>query len=212
MKPFHLYVRLYMVCLSLTTFASCNLFPKEEPYDCPDRTESYQLSESQKRILPYTGYDTIRMVSNTGDTLNCIGRGKQYFTTQRFEPYSDPGCGNSGTYSNYEAYKIEFVDSFKNEKIELVHYEQAVVGRYKGGSTIYVSLQGGGGGARDYQISLPGAYNFLGSVEIQGIVYSNVTKAESDPLDTAQFVFMNKTNGILKIQLSATETWELLGN
>jgi hypothetical protein len=198
--------------LGIATFTSCSLFSKEEPYDCPDRTDYYQLSESQKRIIPYTGYDTIRMVSNEGDTLTCIGRGKQYFTTQKFEAYSDPGCGNHGTYSNYEAYKIEFVDSVKNEKIELVHCEQAVVGRYKGGSTIYVSLHEGEGGTWDDQISLPGAYNFLGSVEIQGIVYSNVTKAESDPLDTAEFVLINKTNGIIKIQLSNNEIWELIKN
>lgn len=212
MKQYGLYVLLSTVWVSIATLSSCNLFPKEEPYECPDRTDYYQLSEDQKRILPYTGYDTIRFVSNTGDTLTCIGQGKQYFSTQKFEPYSDPGCGNHGTYSNYEAYKIEFVDAIQNEKIELIHYDFALTGRYKGGSTIYVTYKNGNGATSDYQISRPTASNFLGSIEISGLVYNNVTKAESDPLDTAQFVLVNKTDGILKIQLNNTESWEFIQN
>jgi hypothetical protein len=131
---------------SLALLSSC-IDPVDETQNCNDSPPKYYyLSATQKAILPYTGYDTISMVSNTGDTIHCIGRGKQYFNTREFQQHTHPSCAGYGTEKFYEAYKIELIDSVKTKKIGLYHYDNYVQSFYDGLSAVSIDLNGGGGG------------------------------------------------------------------
>jgi hypothetical protein len=197
---------------SLALLSSC-IDPVDETQNCNDSPpEYYYLSSAQKAILPYTGYDTISMVSNTGDTIHCIGRGKQYFNTRVFQSHSHPSCVGYGTEKFYEAYKIEFVDSIKNRKIELAHYEYYLTSPFDQLPIIYVSFSGGGGGAIDTHISNSNVYNYIGDIKVNNKLYNSVTKAKNISTDTNTFVYINRTIGVLAIHLNQNERWELLSN
>jgi hypothetical protein len=97
---------------SLFLINSCTQ-PLDETQPCLDHTENYKLSDYQKALIPYLGNETISMLSNIGDTIFCIGSGKQYFTTSEFVPHPHPSCSWHGTEKIYEAYSITFLDSPK---------------------------------------------------------------------------------------------------
>lgn len=201
-----------LILCSLGLLHSCT-DPVDETQNCNDSPpEYYYLSAAQKSILPYTGYDTLHMVSNTGDTIHCIGTGKQPFNTRVFQPHSHPSCVGYGTEKFYEAYRIEFVDRVKSKKIELYHYDNYVNSIYEGLSAVSIKLNGDAGVTRDDLISKTTGYNYIGDIEIRGTIYENATRAESERTDSNRFVLINKTAGILKIQLNENEKWELLPN
>jgi hypothetical protein len=153
------------------------------------------------------------MVSNMGDTIHCIGRGKQYFNTRVFQSHSHPSCAGYGTEKFYEAYKVQFIDSINGKKIELYHYNNYVESFYDGLSAVSIDFnEKRGGVTRDDLISKTTGYNYIGSIEIRGSRYEKVTKAEGEPADSTQFVLINRTNGILKIQLNQNERWEISPN
>lgn len=208
--------------IALLGLSNCN--PKDDGDECKNfPTEYYKLTDEQKAMLPYTGYDTISMVNNTGDTIRCIGTGKQYFNTREFELYANPECAaqGKGTEMFYEAYKIEFVDSVKNEKIELAQYFNYMftksIWTY---NLIEVKYKDWGGRFFVYadHISNKDAYNYIGDVTVNNYSFNKTNKAYryNDyyriPLDSASFMYINRNNGILKLQLNNSETWELIPN
>ena len=197
---------------SLALLSSC-IDPVDETQNCGDSPpEYYYLSSAQKAILPYTGYDTISMVSNMGDTIHCIGRGKQYFNTRVFQSHSHPSCAGYGTEKFYEAYKIEFVDSNKSDSIKLIHYSNYQGATRKGESIIDILFRGGGGTIPDVLISHPNTNSFIGNVEVKGKLYANVNLIRMNNADTNSYILINKSNGILKIQLNQNERWEISPN
>ena len=224
MKPSPFSFILFFIVGSLVLLQSCDLFEKEEPHDCEGLNrppEYYKLSEGQKAILPYTGYDTISMVSNMGDTIHCIGTGKQYFNTMEFKESGIALCASYGTELYYEAYKIEFIDSAKNKKIELNQYYKYLFNKTEWDLYVFEVIfndWGGGFFVNDRHISAKDAYNYVGDISINNILYSKTNKVSRHkddyyiPIDTLSYMLINRTNGILKLQLNNTETWELLPN
>lgn len=204
MKPFSLYIRLCLLCLGTATFTSCNLFPKEEPIDCPSQTEYYYLDAEAKAQIPYKGYDTIRMVSNTGDTFNFIGTIKKPFTTQSFELYGNPACGNNGTTKVYEAYKLLFEDSVRNKTISVEQLKEGSELRIEHNKSLYIFSY--------YDISNKLFKDIIthDSLIINSKIYFLVSEFPSVK-DSSSRLFINKKNGILKIITNNnTETLEKL--
>jgi hypothetical protein len=210
MRSKNIFTIMLIAFIALLGLSNCN--PNDEGDECRNfPPEYYKLSEEQKAMMPYTGYDTINMVNNKGDTIHCIGAGKQYFNTREFELYANPECAaqGKGTEMFYEAYKIEFVDSVKNEKLELIHYKYAP--NY-GISGIDFKFKNERFFILDYNISDIRASNYINSVEINKRVYLDVNKVQSNLSDTLKFIFINKSNGILKLHLNQVNTWELIPN
>jgi hypothetical protein len=113
LKPLLIFTILMIPCLFI--LQSCNpLGTRDDEEPCKDKKEYRFLN---KDAMPYTGNDTISMVSNTGDTINCIGGGTQPFTTSHFVLAPNPACGNHGTEYIHEANKINYVDSLKSTTI-----------------------------------------------------------------------------------------------
>ncbi len=183
----------------------------DEP--CVNRTENYSLKESDKSSLPYTGFDTINMVSNLGDTIHCIGTGKRSFTTYKFEPYSKPSCGNTGVENYYEAYKIIHSDSVKNIEIVISLYFKHTVLNEELDSDFEIKLKSQSIYFYTNQISNPKAQIYIGNVEVNNKTYSNVSKSNFSNYsiyDSTCFALVNKQNGIIQIQLNPNEIWTIL--
>lgn len=196
---------------SLVILQSCNK-PDDDTYVCTDSTKNYKLSAKDKARILYTGYDTICMVSNAGDTIHCIGTGRQFFTTRKFESYSNPACAGHGTEEFYEAYKIEFVDSLKNMEIVLAYYYYHVYDNITRYYDVVVFFKEGSWPIPDLQISNKSVENYFGDVVVQNVQYKKTNKVENynSLNDTLSFMLINKTEGIIKLQLNATDSWELL--
>ncbi len=161
------------------------------------------------------------MVSNTGDTIHCIGSGQQYFNTRKFQPHSHPSCAGYGTEKLYEAYKIEFIDSLKNIVIQLTHYKlkefpqnYLPFNQNEINDIVEVIFDKGLYYIQDFQISNSNVKTFyFNEILLGGNKYYAVTKIEKDYYqDSSFFLYFNKTEGLLKIQLTNTKTWELLPN
>jgi hypothetical protein len=209
---------LYFICficigsIILFSLYSCQR-PDGEEKPCVSTTENYYLTEAQKKILPYTGFDTINMVSSLGDTIHCIGTGKQSFKTYQFIPYSKPSCSNTGTEKYYEAYKIVFVDSIKNKTIEIVHYKWYKVTDFNSlYNEILISFKGYNFYIFDSGISNPNPPTYFGNIKLNDIDYSDVSKTNRNNHedDSSSFSLINKTNGLLQIQLNPAEIWTII--
>lgn len=211
MKRSRLYIATLIAISSLTILQSCEqqqLYPDCEGLNRPP--EYYKLSEGQKAILPYTGYDTISMVSNMGDTIHCIGTGKQYFNTMEFEESGIALCASYGTELYYEAYKIEFIDTYKNVQIDLSHFRYNLINDKKRANDVQVVFAGAGFCITDWHISNKGVQSYVGDAMVQGIICKDANKVPNytDRNDTLSYMLINRSQGILKMQISNIETWE----
>lgn len=194
---------LYGLLLCLLGLTSCSS-EEDSSIDCTSQTEYYYLDAEAKAQIPYTGYDTIRMVSNWGDTFSFIGTGKQPFTTQSFELYPNPGCGNNGTTKVYEAYKFLFQDSIRNKTISVEQLRE--------GSELKIEYQNQKFLFSYYHIGNT-FFKFVithDSLTISSKKYYMVSEFTSET-DSNSRLFINKKYGLLKITTNNnTETLEKL--
>jgi hypothetical protein len=106
---------LLLIILS-SVFFSCR--KDVDPCDFGPNSYNY-LSSDNKAKIPYNGDELLMFTSNFGDTAICIGQGReQFFTTYTWYDY---GCERQ-MFSNYEAFKIKFLDENKKLNIEIIAY------------------------------------------------------------------------------------------
>jgi hypothetical protein len=202
---------------SLCLLQSC-FKPDNENEECKNfPTEYYTLPANHIAMIPHAPNDTICLVSNTGDTVEYIGTGsKQFFNTRDFELYSNPKCAaqGRGTEKLYEAYKMLFVDTLNNSKIELTHYLNYFTKQLERGYEVQVAFAGGEFYITDSHVSNSEVQNYLGDVTFGGILYKDANKVRNyaNPNDTISYMLINSKQGILKIQLGSTQTWERIPN
>ncbi|MES2558410.1 MAG: hypothetical protein V4590_01630 [Bacteroidota bacterium] len=193
-------------CLLALLFLS-GCMDKDEPGCGELRTQTYKLSEADKAQIPYTGFDTVRMTNNAGDTIECIGTGKQYFVTSEYIPEINPDCaGRGGTQKNYEAYKLSFIDN--HSSLNIKHYKESfpLDGKYY---NMIISFKNNNFYTADYAISYPSAFNFIGNIELNNTLFEDVNRLYKNFNDTSSYILINKKNGILKISQNGTEVWQL---
>ncbi|MES2559134.1 MAG: hypothetical protein V4590_05305 [Bacteroidota bacterium] len=174
------------------------------------QTETYNLSEADKAQIPYTGFDTIKMASNAGDSIACIGAGKQYFTTSEYVPHINPDCaGKGGTKTTYDGYIINFNGKADIDNIKIRHSGKLP---YKNGSLpncVLFSFHGKNFYIADYDISSKRLSTFIGSGMVNGKLYENISRVNNEANDTTSYLWLNKNDGILKISLNGSEVWQL---
>lgn len=193
---------------------SCITKTEDTDYHCDNTVQQYYLGEAHKARIPYTGYDTLNMVSNMGDTIHCIGGGKIPFTTYELERYANPACGDHGIEKYYEGYKIVFTDSLKKMRIELNHYERIFFpygyGKIWEPNTVCFSVKNINFFIPDYHISDSEVPSYIGNVNINGIQYTQVHKVLKDYKDSTPSVLMNRDIGLIQINFKPNETWTLV--
>ena len=211
MRSRNIFTIMLIAFIALLGLSNCN--PSDDGDECRNfPPQYYKLSEEQKAMLPYTGYDTISMVNNTGDTINCIGTSKQYFNTREFEFHINPECAaqGKGTESFNEAYEIPFIDTYKNVQIDLSHYRYNLINDKKRANDVQVVFAGAGFCITDWHISNKGVQSYVGDAMVQGIICKDANKVPNytDRNDTLSYMLINRSQGILKMQISNIETWE----
>lgn len=176
----------------LAIFIGCS----DEP-SCPDAKEEYRyMPEEYKQILPYTGFDTLRFLTNTNDTITCIGQGRTTFFEANYLRDPNPDC-NVLTKINYEGYKDNYggiiieqgqspIASYNNAWYRnfKINWMGNIISFY----TTYI-------GAKDGD-STDSSYKYHDSIMIKNYTYSNVS--EFTDIKGNQ-LFINKQNGILQL-------------
>jgi len=102
-QTFSITTKLISILLLNILAQSCS---KESPCNnYTSQTFSYKLSENNKNQIPFKGSDTLRYISNIGDTAILIGQGKNnYILNSKIRVSTNPDCPEYDNYSN------EFVD------------------------------------------------------------------------------------------------------
>jgi len=75
--------------------------------DSKDVIINYNIADSNKAKIPYTGTDTLVFISDKGDTATLIGQGKKTIFNQIVKTVNDD-CTKSTIY-NYEKMDINFI-------------------------------------------------------------------------------------------------------
>lgn len=96
------------LCLILLLIAIIFLHACKRDNNCGDLSDvitNYNIADSNKAKIPYTGTDTLVFVSNANDTVTLIGRGKN----THYESVRNSLNGNSDC-PKYEVIKYENID------------------------------------------------------------------------------------------------------
>lgn len=192
----------FLIMLSLLAIlTSCS----KDPGPCGGQKIYYYLSEEDKAKVAYTGTDTLIFVSNTSDTVVCIGQGKKQF----YETYSSPvnnGDCDPATYY-YEAFNYRFKTNNLNFKLDFTIYKNDLTGL----ETIHIFFNN-----VDYKLYLVDLGNSKVSNYVDSIkIYNDWNKKVTTTLGFDNIVygklFYNQEKGILKIQNNdSTNVWQLL--
>jgi len=76
--------------------------------DCPDEQRmTVNVSDGHTGQLPYTGMDSIKLLSEEYDTLVCFGQGKSIFFKDERKEYTGGDCAHI-VITTYGGYKIIF--------------------------------------------------------------------------------------------------------
>jgi len=101
---------------------------RTEP-DCGDLSDvitNYNIADSNKAKIPYSGTDTLVFVSNSNDTAVLIGQGKKSFQTAIRNSIAGGDCPRNAI-SNYDNIKINFLSYnllLANISLSIYKYEK----------------------------------------------------------------------------------------
>jgi hypothetical protein len=205
-------ISVLLICI--ITLSNCSPDDGITPNDpgCQNETEHYYLTDKDKSYIPYTGFDTIKMRNQAGDTLYFIGQGKQPFTTSEFVLHNNPACGNNGVTKIYDGYEMIYKDR-NNFVIDFGIYKQLTLSGIQTRFLSMIDIKFDSIGhfiSGISNISDSRLNTYIGDVLINGKSYSQVSKIyafkdykypEGIIFDSTKFIFINKSNGILKISI-----------
>lgn len=184
-----------LLALLATTLLLANC--KGEP-SCPDAQVSTRyMSEEYKKILPYTGFDTLYFLSNTNDTIECIGQGRSTF----FEPNSvremNPDCNVYYT-TNYEGYKDDY------SKFEIIHSSSPIPPYDYWSSSFKINWETCKFNFYTFSVGKKtDNTNFYDSLVINKIWHYKVTEFKG--FNNSDRLFINRSNGIIKLYNASTK-------
>jgi hypothetical protein len=180
---------LIVLGLMATTFA-CG----EKDDGCEGQKDIYHyLSQDAKSKIPYTGIDTLRFVSNTGDTAICIGQGKQVTYDSQF---------NQGVTCNwYEQYEVNSTSYVGDLNIEISHSKRIEAIRFKIDLFEF--------GIFNYHVGRTDISTYLDSIVIDNKTYLHVHKLENREYSNLYIIY-NRQDGIIQINSTNNKSWNRL--
>jgi hypothetical protein len=183
---------LIVLCLIATTFA-CG----DKDDGCEGQKDIYHyLSQDAKSKIPYTGIDTLRFVSNTGDTAICIGQGKKVTYDSQFNQ-----GGTCNWYEQYEVNTMLFVDDIPQNNIE-IKLSQKIGALYFNFKTYTYYID-------PVFIGDSRLHSFRSEYNIENKTYYNVHLLESKTSNNNILVF-SSVYGIIQIINGSNEIWNRL--
>ncbi len=194
---------LYITIFSFLLLQACKL---KEP-DCGDLSDvitNYNIADSNKAKIPYTGTDTLVFVSNTGDTATLIGQGKntQYESVRSSIKGGD--CPRTGI-ENYENNKYVY-NSNDTSIIQIYYLAFMRNGNLISSPPSYNSLRIAINGINFFDGDITDVNNekfYTDSIFIKGKYFKGLY------IDDIKSVLYNYKYGILKIKNIKNRNWIL---
>jgi hypothetical protein len=190
----------------LLTLSSCS---DKGPGCAPDRTEYFFIKPEEKAVLPYKGFDTIKMKHSSGAIHTFIAGplDSGYNITARA---TSPDCANN-IFEYRQGYKISF--SAVNYKSPII---VSLTNAYTSGSAELDIIHKNGItfntiATLDFPPPPSPRYDF-DSLLINGKMYYSIQLIYQDDNDHSEKLFYNSKFGILKFDYSDGETWERIHN
>jgi hypothetical protein len=202
-------IRSICICLSLVLISCC----KYEPSCPPASKEFHPIHPDDKAKLPHSGNDTIKL-RNSSDSILLIGSG--ITISQRCEDKtSNPDCPLNLTQWCYEQNDI----SYQDEKGIF-----RLIMSLGGGTDLKAMSTAGFLYPYNFKLTLNGTSEFycfasdisrrigdntIPSMTINGQTFLNVTYLNRSIDDSTSRVYLNETDGVLKIELDNKQiVWE----
>lgn len=177
---------------------------------CPSATPSiehkYYLQDSSKKKIPYTGFDTLVFISDSGEIATLYGHGKQD-TLQVYARNTQPGLDCDYHYDYWEFEIIQFTFTGNNPDLNSINYSVTT----SDGTNPIPYIDGVAYGISINQKSNwydSFYFNFIiDTITIKGINYLG----RNIPIDNnlTLYFFYNSKYGIMKISNINGKTWTL---
>lgn len=187
---------LVLLFFHLTTFIFLGC---SDDNNCPDAKEEYRyMPEEYKKILLYTGFDTLRFLTNTNDTITCIGQGRTTFFEANYVRDPNPDC-NVFTKINYEGYKDQFNEFEISQSYSPIPPYDYWIASFK------INWRDAKFTFDNLAIGKPvEAVNYFhDSLIVNNTKYYNVTDFKGNTGNDR--IFINRPNGIIKLYNSASQ-------
>lgn len=168
----------------------------------PTEYTTINLTADEQSKVPYTGYDTLYFLTNTGDTCIVRGTGKQYFYETVLEK-SEPVCPPVES-RNYQAYKLHYYPlrgklDFVIEQHSSIDFGQVLLIRLKDADGVFRVGSDRIGVIPDWNDSY-----YIDSLEINQKTFRTIRIMESNisrfQKDSNVYILYNKQYGILKFE------------
>jgi hypothetical protein len=104
-------MKIKLLYITMIVIFFCTQACKRSEPDCGDLSDeitNYNIADSNKAKIPYTGTDTLVFVSNSNDTAVLIGQGKKSFQTTTRNSIAGGDCPKSAV-NNYQNIQINFI-------------------------------------------------------------------------------------------------------
>lgn len=151
----------------------------------------YNIADSNKAKIPYTGTDTLVFVSDQGDTATLIGQGKQTYYVKNTRNNSGNADCQWIENKNYEDFKINFKGL--DNKIDFIDY---------------MLNSGNNTGLTGFEINInnmqKSEYNFEYSSDflpIEDSIYFNSKYIKGGYINDNKSILYNRQYGILKFTI-----------
>jgi hypothetical protein len=177
---------------------------KERP--CPEylvRVDTAYISHKGKEHLEsYHGFDTLKFLTEKGDTITFLGQGLHTGYKQK-DNYAEDYCSTkSTTYKQFEGYSFYPLSNYPSE----IQYYVSRDWNSEWGVDFYIIINKVAFYTSPY---LPSSGNsiYINGLIINGNTYNNVYKIyrNYDPKDN-NYIFYNKSDGIIQVVFPSGET------
>jgi hypothetical protein len=193
----------FILCSLLTTILLSNC--GEQKITCaPDSHEYYYVKPEEKAVLPYKGFDTLKLKHSSGEEYTFYA-GKMDSVFYINAKSTSPDCAN-----NIFEHRQGFVIHFKHQvnTIYDIAYQMYIPSYYSSSTMVSVLFQKNKFEFDTDLYKFPSNNtNVFDSLNINGFFYYKVTKAVSKS-SSNNYLLYNSNYGILKIVLSNGETFE----
>jgi hypothetical protein len=194
----------FILCSLLTTILLSNCGEQKITCD-PDRHEYSYVTPEDKAVLPYKGFDTLKLKHSSGEeyTFYAGALDSAFYINAKS---TSPDCANN-IFEHQQGYFLDFQSSNYPQPLKVSLARSFAYG----GARLEITLKKGvtyKTTASLYIPPPPSRYYDFDTLIINNYKYFNIRLIYKDNVDKKNILYYNRDFGILKIEYSNGETFE----
>ncbi len=190
-------IKLLSIIFIIMLTQSCS---KDTKCSFADTNIYYNVADSNKAKIPYTGSDTLVFVSDQGDTATLVGQNKKTYYNTITKNNNTVDCPKIEN-KNYENIDLVFLSKLDNLKILKV----SVFAQIDINNLIFSTIR-----IYNFDKLLIGrTFEFIDNKSIEDSVFVNSSYLKGVYLDSEKTILFNYSNGVLKYKDENNSRWTL---